>query len=100
MFGTHHRGRTLTSDVADDTPLHAVLGHLIGHARSLRLPRALTAFTDATLLRELVARVIRGRASPESAPLTSSPASTTRPRRWCGASPLARKHAAWRERRR
>lgn len=106
MHGIHSVGSAPTAaddHVAVDTRVRAAFGPVIERVRSLRLPRALTAFTSQALLRGLVAQLEQARLSPHP-PLERAASSRSgvvaKPARWCGASPLERKRAAWRERRR
>lgn len=85
-------------DVAANAQLRTAFGRFIERVGSLRRPPALTAFTSPALFRELVARIERARLAPRTSLGTSS--RRAKPARWCGASPLERKRAAWRERRR
>jgi len=97
MHGTHSLGSPPTAaGDAVNAQLQARLGPLVERVWWWRLPRALTAFTCNALFLELVARLERARLSPP----TSAKRATAKPLRWCGASPLERKRAAWRERRR
>jgi len=97
MHGTNEHALTpAANDVAAQVKYRAVPEAFIERDRA-RLPRVATAFTDATRLRALMA----GLEQPALRASTPRPAPddrNTSTRRWCGASPRARKLAVWRER--
>ena len=106
MQGIHGLGATLAAErIADDDARRAAGGASPGRDRERQLPRSKTAFTDAALWRALLVSVAQARpVANVEAPGTTALASTalaSSPRavRWCGATPLAQKRAAWQQRR-
>jgi hypothetical protein len=102
MHGIHDVGSAPTTvrNVAVNAQRRAALCPFIERVLSLRPPRALTAFTSSTLLRELRARLERTRLSSSPSQQRAPSSRSAKPVRWCGASPLELERAAWRERRR
>lgn len=102
MHGIHSAGAPPMvgrDDAAADAQLRAALAAFIERQSSLR-PRAPTAFTSPALLRELMTGLERARLARHVSPPqpTPSPGVGAKVARWCGASPLERRRAAWRER--
>ena len=106
MPGTRNPAAALAAHdegAATDAESQAALGPFIERIQCLRPRRATTAFTDRALLRELASRLQPATDTPRTRTqrlAASDPGAATGSLRWCGASPLARKHAKWRERQR
>jgi hypothetical protein len=105
MHGFHSLGGTPSvedDDVEASAPAlpRPRLCPSIEHVAAIRLPKKRTAFTDAALRLELVARIESARPAQSTRSSAAVGARGAKPARWCGASPLERKRAAWRERRR
>lgn len=103
MQSIHGLGATLAASaerVADDDARHGACDAATSRDRLRQLPHSKTAFTDAALWRALLASVEPPRpALSTGGPGASPPLTPTRAVRWCGATPLAQKRAAWQKRR-